>query len=99
MRARGHAVVAEVAASVFLALRVLAFADAPDPSWIGGLWDDDAYDDFVILVTSASGVVESNPCVHPGPILIAPTPVACSDEGPGPTRALTQHRPRDPPAA
>ena|SRR5713101_6849324 len=98
MRSRGAAVVAGVAVSVFLALRVLAFADPPDPSWIGGLWDDDDYDDVVILVTSSSGVVESNPCVHPGPILIA-TPVACSDEGPGPTRALTQHRPRDPPAA
>ena len=80
-----------------LALRVLALADPPDPSWIGGIWDDGDYDDVVILVTSSSGVVESNPRVRPGPILIAIT-VACSKEGPGPTRAPNPHRPRDPPA-
>ena len=52
MRSRGAAVVAGVVVSVFVALRVLAFADSPDPSWIGGLWDDDDYDNVILFLTS-----------------------------------------------
>jgi len=99
MRFRGSAVVAGIVLSAFVALRVLAFADPPDPSWIAGFWDDDDYADVVILVTSTSGVVESNPCVYPAPIRITAPLVACFKEGPGPTRVPNTRRPRDPPAA
>lgn len=88
-----------VLVGAFLALRALAFADPPDPSWIAGFWDDDDYDDVVILVTSTCGVVESDPCVHPGPIRISAALVVYPEEGPSPTRVPNSHRPRDPPAA
>ena len=32
-------------------LTPLAFADPPDPLWIGGLWDDDDFDDVIYIVT------------------------------------------------
>lgn len=39
-----------VGLAVFLFLPTLAHATPPDPSWLGGFWDDDDYDDVVILV-------------------------------------------------
>ena len=30
-----------------------AFADPPDPTWIGGYWDDDDFDNVVNAITSA----------------------------------------------
>ena len=34
------------------ALAPVAYADPPDPSWMGGLWDDDDFDNTVALVTA-----------------------------------------------
>lgn len=34
-----------------VALRTLAYASPPDPSWIEGIWDDDDFDDVVNLIT------------------------------------------------
>jgi hypothetical protein len=45
--------------SVLTALTPLAYASPPDPSWIGGVYDDDDFDDAVIFVTSAVSAVES----------------------------------------
>ena len=45
--------------STLLLLTALAYASPPDPSWIGGLYDDGDYDDIVILVASATGTVDS----------------------------------------
>jgi hypothetical protein len=38
-------------------LPTLGFASPPDPTWIGGIYDDADYDDVVVLVTSASADV------------------------------------------
>jgi hypothetical protein len=42
-----------------LALVPLAHASPPDPAWIPGIYDDADYDDVVVAVASAMGVVES----------------------------------------
>ena len=34
-----------------------AFADPPDPTWIGGYWDEDDFDNVVDFITHASAVV------------------------------------------
>ena len=99
MKLRGSAVIGGVVIGAILALRALAFADPPDPSWIGGFWDDDDYDDVVTLITSTVGVVESSPCLSPGPTRIVVAFVACSQESPDLEHAPKSHRPRDPPAA
>lgn len=44
-----------------------AYADPPDPTWLGGYWDDDDFDTAVAFITNASAisvspVIEAN---HP----------------------------------
>jgi len=52
-------------AGMLAGLPTVAFADPPDPTWIGGYWDDDDYDDAVIAISSASAV-EAPPPVDTG---------------------------------
>jgi len=35
-----------------------AYADPPDPTWIGGYWDDDDFDNVVAFIASTSAVAE-----------------------------------------
>ena len=39
------------------AVPVLASASLPDPSWVPGAYDDDDYDDVVVLIASGTGNV------------------------------------------
>ena len=39
------------------ALAPVAYADPPDPSWIGGYWDDDDFDNVVVFLLAAYAVV------------------------------------------
>ena len=49
-----YCVVLVVAA--LLALVPAAHADPPDPTWIGGYWDDADFDNVVIFIVSACAV-------------------------------------------
>jgi hypothetical protein len=42
--------------ALLVALPTVAFADPPDPTWIGGFWDDDDFDDAVIAIAAAAAV-------------------------------------------
>ncbi len=55
MRLARH-VFALLIGALLVGLPTLAFADPPDPTWIGGYWDDDDFDDAVIAITAASAV-------------------------------------------
>jgi hypothetical protein len=44
-------------ACLILALTPLAFADPPDPTWLGGYWDDDDFDNIVVFLLSTYAVV------------------------------------------
>jgi hypothetical protein len=47
------------------ALAPAAYADPPDPSWLGGFWDDDDFDNVVVFLLSTVAAVElASP--HPG---------------------------------
>ena len=39
--------------ALLVGLQPTAFADPPDPTWIGGYWDDDDFDNVVNAITSA----------------------------------------------
>lgn len=41
------------------ALAPAAYADPPDPSWIGGFWDDDDFDNVVVVLLSTYAVIEA----------------------------------------
>jgi len=36
-----------------------AYADPPDPTWLGGYWDDDDFDNVLAFITSASAIAAS----------------------------------------
>jgi len=38
----------------------LAHASPPDPTWMGGLWDDADHDDVIALITSFDGAPSPN---------------------------------------
>ena len=44
---------------LIVGLAPAAFADPPDPTWIGGYWDDDDFDNVVAFIASAAAVVAS----------------------------------------
>jgi hypothetical protein len=46
-----------VLAVLMAGLAPLAFADPPDPTWIGGYWDDDDFDNVVDFIGRADVVV------------------------------------------
>ena len=78
---------------------ILAYADPPDPTWIGGFWDDADYDDVIARITSTSSAAEMHPpCVlepHWVPIWAVPL----TDDRLTPSPAPASHQPRAPPIA
>ena len=75
-----------------------AYADPPDPTWIGGFWDDDDFDTVVAFIAStfaalAQSGVDADPCLvwidRAEPARPAFVPSALS----------TTSRPRAPPVA
>ncbi len=51
-------VVALLLICVIAGLAPAAYADPPDPSWIDGFWDNDDYDNVVVMVLHAHAIVE-----------------------------------------
>jgi hypothetical protein len=43
-------------AAVLLGLVPAAYANPPDPTWLSGYWDDDDFDDVVILIAKTCAV-------------------------------------------
>jgi hypothetical protein len=70
-----RALVLLLVALVSFALGVTASADPPDPTWIGGFWDDDDQDNAIIAILAIRAVVAgaglSLPTVAPIKPLIA----------------------------
>jgi hypothetical protein len=59
--------------ALLVGLPPTAFADPPDPTWIGGYWDDDDFDNVVNAITSA---VAFKAPARPSVELPIPVPVA-----------------------
>src|SRR2546425_6852267 len=51
---------------LLLGLVPVAYASPPDPTWIGGYWDDDDFDNAVISIVSACAI-SIPPVPHPPP--------------------------------
>jgi hypothetical protein len=60
---------------VVAAVAPAAYAEPPDPSWIGGYWDDDDFDNVVVFLLSTYAVV---------------TPTQLHEVAPGDTVAILQ---------
>jgi hypothetical protein len=44
---------------VIAGLAPATYADPPDPSWLGGYWDDDDFDDVIILLNGTVAIVQT----------------------------------------
>jgi len=82
-----------------VALAPTAHATPPDPSWLGGIYDDGDFDDVVWLITSGAAVVEPFPVDDACPAPCAVALLLQPDEGSAPGAAPSSVRSRAPPTA
>src|SRR4029450_505286 len=78
-------------------LVALAYAAPPDPTYLGGFWDNADYDDVVILVTSAIGSTNIHTDSDLIRLLVAAPPVLPGEEERLPAALRSPHSPRAPP--
>ena len=75
-----------VLVGVLVSVTPLAYTSPPDPSWIGGIYDDGDFDDVVVFIVSAAAlgepVVSAN--ARPAPLVIGCAPQAGQMPIPGP---------------
>jgi hypothetical protein len=86
-----------VLAGLLLGLSAAAYADPPDPTWVGGYWDDDDFDWVVVSICGTSAIA-APASVDLGPVW---TPVARVEPMVPGAHAAPVHsaaRPRAPPA-
>jgi hypothetical protein len=93
LRFRPRGVVALLVATLLVGLTSLAYADPPDPTWIGGYWDDDDFDNVVAFIASDSAIAAPS-AVDAGPLWVPVAWVAPaeSDAGPAPLRSVACSR-------
>jgi hypothetical protein len=79
-----------------------AYADPPDPSWIGGFWDDDDFDTVIAFIASTCAILtptftDTQPLfvsiasVPPGHRRALRTPCYSFSESRAPPVGLTSH--------
>ena len=66
-----RAIVALLIAALLLGLTPAAYSDAPDPTWLAGYWDDDDFDNAVVVIvapcaTDVPAPVSRKPLFAPG---------------------------------
>ena len=84
---------------VVAVLTPLAYGSPPDPSWIRGVYDGADYDDVVILVTSAVGVVSSCLLAELRPVAPPASWIALSTAAFTPATPSASSQPRAPPTS
>jgi hypothetical protein len=87
-----------VLAAALVALRPLADASPPDPSWIPGIYDGDDFDDVVVLVTMQAGSFDAFPQPDFRPQPVAVEFLAPSSDAALPTTTPSSSPTRGPPA-
>jgi hypothetical protein len=84
--------------AVLCALVPLAYATPPDPTYVAGFWDNDDYDDVVILATSAIGSIDTYLTSHLTRLPVVVALVLPGEDELLPAASLSPHAPRAPPA-
>ena len=81
-------------------LSPMAFASPPDPSWLGGLWDDADFDDVILHLTWCCPAVSSvPPSFDAAAVATVVGLVPDRHEGPIPDPSSFSHDTRAPPAS
>jgi hypothetical protein len=68
LRLRG--LLGAVLAILAVGMTPVAYADPPDPTWLGGYWDDDDFDNVVAFIASAAAIAAS-PVIDGRPFCVA----------------------------
>jgi hypothetical protein len=92
-------IVAVLVATLLVGLPTAAFADPPDPTWIAGYWDDDDFDNAVILITRASAIDDPSPVDARPPLWIPIAQVDLPERELSPTPPRAAASPRAPPVS
>ena len=82
-------------AFLVLVLTPLAFADPPDPTWLGGYWDDDDFDNVVVVLLSTYAIVVL--AIWSGPSWTCATPLDLPYLGATPAQLVGSIASRAPP--
>ena len=82
-----------------LALAPLAQSSPPDPTWIGGLYDNADYDDIVLTVTSGVAAVEWLSPSAGDPLVVSVAPRAPGDDSLVSLLRASSYHTRAPPVA
>jgi hypothetical protein len=82
-----------VLVALLLGLTPVAYADPPDPTWIGGFWDDDDFDNVAAFIASTYAVAELY-TVDVGPqwAAIARVELCEPNTAPAPLRSVVSSR-------
>jgi hypothetical protein len=95
---RVRALVIWLNVAVLCALAPLTWASPPDPTYVAGFWDNDDYDDVIILATSTIGSIDTHPTSHLTRLLVVVALVLPGEDELLPAALLSPHPPRAPPA-
>jgi hypothetical protein len=57
-------------AMLVVTLASIAYADPPDPTWLGGYWGDDDFDSVVAFIASALAIVAPS-IIDGGPLAVS----------------------------
>ena len=79
-------------------LAPLAEASPPDPTWIGGLYDNGDHDDVILAITSAAAILDAHPIDRAAPTLVVIDSIREGGPPTSPARAKLSHQPRSPPS-
>jgi hypothetical protein len=71
VRAMGRRVAVVVLVALLLALTPIAHACPTDPTWVGGFYDDNDYDDVVLFITGGLTAVDARVVDPVGPITVS----------------------------
>jgi Na+-transporting NADH:ubiquinone oxidoreductase subunit NqrD len=103
MKARARLIFSQLVVALLVlvlgTLAPLAHASAPDPSWISGIYDGADYDDVVVLITFATGVVSPLRLADLEPMLQVVGSLAQLPERAPVSLSAAAFRPRGPPAS
>ena len=91
-------VLALLLVAVVIGILPAASATPIDPTWIGGFWDDDDFDNVVVFIGSTSAISAPS-AVEPGPVWVLVAHVEAADPDTPPAQVHTAAHPRAPPVA
>ena len=87
-----------VLVAALIALTPAACADPPDPTWVGGVWDDDDFDNTVVIIANTCAIGAPAP-VDAGPVFAPVARVEAVDPVDPPIPLRGTLCPRAPPVA